>query len=46
MDIYTLDGLLCGRSHLHITAPPADKWLFFLTIEQEKLSTYKQSGLN
>jgi len=25
MDIYTLDGLLCGHSLLHITAPPADK---------------------
>ena len=43
MDIYTLDGLLCGHSHLHITAPPADKWLLFLTIEQEMLSIYQQS---
>ena len=42
MDIYTLDGLLCGHSLLHITAPPADKWLLFLTI-QEMLSIYKQS---
>ena len=43
MDIYTLDGLLCGHLHLHITAPPADKWLLFLTIELEMLSINKQS---
>ena len=43
VDIYTLDSLLCGHSHLHITAPPADKWLLFLTTEQEMLSIYKQS---
>ena len=43
MDIYTLDGLLCGHSHLQITAPPADKWLLFLMIEQEMFSIYKQS---
>ena len=43
MDIYTLYGLLCGHLHLHITAPPADKWLLFLMIEQEMFSIYKQS---
>ena len=36
-NFWTLDGLLCGPSHLHITAPPADKQVavFFLMIEPE-----------
>ena len=43
MDIYTSDGFLCGHSHLHITAPAADKWLLIFATEQEMHSIYKQS---